>query len=196
MELGQTRQHVSDLFFYLYRRSLHPELFCIHKRVPVQRDRYQGEIWIMGLAHAVTVQSKGSCLTELACDESDLLPANGLATSFRFRGEKDHNETPSEGIRYMMSSQVERMTPNLFEVTHRDLVAHAKNRGLLVSYADWADDGLAPFTFIDFEARAKELHVYAFHAFPEELTILKTQSIFEVGTPRYEPLPLPHRHRH
>ena len=29
LELGQTQQHVSDSFFYLYRRSLHPELMAV-----------------------------------------------------------------------------------------------------------------------------------------------------------------------
>ena len=36
-----------------------------------------------------------------------------------------------------------------------------------------ADNGsLVPFTFADFEARDKELHVQAFHAFPADYTIL------------------------
>ena len=83
MELGQTRQRVSDQFFYLYRRSLHPELFCIHRKEPVRRERYQAEIWIMGLSHAVMFQRPGACMTELCCAETDLLPANGLASSFR-----------------------------------------------------------------------------------------------------------------
>ena len=40
--------------------------------------------------------------------------------------------------------------------------------------------GLTPFTFIDYEAKPTELHVFAFHAFPDDLTIVKTQSIFEL----------------
>ncbi len=182
LELGQTQQHVSDSFFYLYRRTLHPELFCIHKSEQIRRARYQAEIWVMGLAHIVSFQAGSGFLTELVCDESDLLPANGLATSFRLRGERDHNEAMTDGIKYMMSSQVERMSQNLFEVTHRDFVAQAKRRGVFVSFADWANDGLAPFTTIEYEARDKELHVYTYHAFPDELTLLKTQSIFEVST--------------
>ncbi|MCH8900645.1 MAG: DUF2617 family protein [Acidobacteria bacterium] len=138
----------------------------------------------MGLSHAVMFQRPGACMTELCCAETDLLPANGLASSFRFRGEKDHNEPATGGIRYMMSSQVERMSQNLFEVTHRDLVTQAQDRGTVVTFAEWADDGLPPFTLVEYEARAKELHVYVFHAFPDELTIVKTQSIFELAPVR------------
>ncbi len=46
---------------------------------------------------------------------------------------------------------------------------------------------LAPFSFVDFDARDHEFHVHAFHAFPEELTLLKTQSIFEIGRRKSAP---------
>lgn len=187
MELGQTQQSVSDLCFYLYRRPLHPELFCIHKNRRLQRGRYQANIWIMGLSHAVTVVGSEGCMTELTCAESDLLPANGLASTFRFRGERDHNEAMSDGIRYMMSSQVERLSQNLFEVTHRDLIRHSETHGLIATFDEWAGDGPVPFTYIEHEAREQELHVYTYHAFPEDLTILKTQSIFEVSPPNVRP---------
>jgi hypothetical protein len=52
---------------------------------------------------------------------------------------------------------------------------------MFVPFEEWAVEGLAPFTFVDFDARDHEFHVHAFHAFPEELTLLKTQSIFEIG---------------
>jgi hypothetical protein len=54
---------------------------------------------------------------------------------------------------------------------------------MFVSFDDQAQGGLAPFSFIDFDARDHELHIHAFHAFPEEQTLLKTQSIFEIGPP-------------
>jgi len=135
----------------------------------------------MGLSHAVTFQGGGGCVTELTCDESDLLPANGLAASFRMRGERDHTEPAMDGVRYLMSSQVERLTQNLFEATHRDMVRHSQQRGLLVSFDEWAADGPAPFTYIEHEARHREFHVYAYHAFPDDLSIVKTQSIFEIA---------------
>jgi hypothetical protein len=90
-------------------------------------------------------------------------------------------------MKYILSTQVERMTPQLFPATHGDYVHYAHNRGLFVSFDEWAVDGPAPFTFIDFDARDHEFHVHAFHAYPEELTLLKTQSIFEVGKPQLTP---------
>lgn len=185
MELGQTLQRVAEAKFALYRRALHPELFHIHESRHLERPSYQADIWIMGLSHAVTFQSGGRCITEVTTDDVEVLPQNGLVTSFQFRGERDHLEEFDDGIRYILSTQVERMTQNLFHASHRDLIRYAVNRGMLAQFDDWtAEENLVPFTFIDFEARDRELHVQAFHAFPADYTILKTQSILEVGGKR------------
>lgn len=190
MERGQTkqrRQRVEDLHFCLYQRAIHPELFQIHRVKRIEQPRYRAEIWVVGLTHVVTVQSGGVILTELITEDTELLPKVGLATSFRFRGERDHSQAFSEDVKYILSTQVERMTPQLYPATHRDYVHYAQNRGLYVPFEEWTHDNLVPFTFIDFDARDHEFHVHAFHAYPEELTLLKTQSIFEVGKPKLTP---------
>lgn len=187
MERGQTKQRVEDLHFCLYQRAIHPELFHVDRVKRVQQARYQAEIWIVGLTHVVTVQCEDHILTELIAEDTEVLPKVGLATSFRFRGERDHLQSFGNDVRYILSTQVERMTPQLFPATHRDYVHYAQNRGLFLSFDEWAHDGLAPFTFIDFDARDHEFHIHAFHAYPEELTLLKTQSIFEIGKPQISP---------
>lgn len=184
VQRSQTRQRVEDLHFCLYERAIHPELFHIHCVKQIKQARYQAEIWIVGLAHVVTVQCGDQILTELIVEDTEMLPKAGLSTSFRFRGERDHAQSFPNDMEYILSTQVERMTPQLFPATHRDYVHYAQNRGLYVSFPEWTHEGLAPFSFIDFDARDHEFHVHAFHAFPEDLTLLKTQSIFEIGKPR------------
>lgn len=186
MEQGQVIQRIDDLQFYLYQRGLHPELFNINQVKRVEHRRYTAEIWIVGLSHVVTVTHGKDCLAELITDDVSNLPKMGLATSFPFRGERDHMQSFGDNMRYILSSQVERMTPNLFPSSYRDLARYAEKRGLFQSFDKWETDGLAPFTFIDYEAREREFHVHAFHAFPESTTLLKTQSIFEVGPERHD----------
>ena len=120
-------------------------------------------------------------MTEVITDDAQYLPKTGLAASFRFRGERDHAQSFDDDLKYLLSTQVERLTPQLFPATHRDYVHYAQNRGVFVSFDEWASDGLAPFSLVDFDARDHELHIHAFHAYPDELSLLKTQSIFEIG---------------
>lgn len=180
VELGQTQQCVEELHFSLYQRALHPELFRISQVKRIEHRRYNAEIWITGLTHVVTVQFGDQYLAELVAEQSDLLPRMGLAHSFRFRGERDYSQSFPGGLRYILSSQVERMTSNLFPSTHRDLLRYAERRGMYETFDDWGHEGLVPLTFIDYEPREREFHVHAFHIFPMERTILKTQSIFEI----------------
>ncbi len=187
VERGHTGHRVEDLHFCLYQRAIHPELFHIDCVKRVERSRYQAEIWVVGLTHVVTVQSGDQVLTELITNDTEMLPRVGLATSFRFRGERDHLQSFGDDLKYILSTQVERMTTQLFPPTHRDYVHFAQNRGIYVAFDKWTHDGLVPFTFIDFDARDHEFHVHAFHAYPEECTLLKTQSIFEIGKPRLSP---------
>jgi hypothetical protein len=170
---------VDELHFSLYQRALHPELFHIYLAKRVEHRLYNAEIWIVGLAHVVTVEFRDGSLTEVVAEPSELLPRAGLANTFRFRGERDYSQTFPGGLQYILSTQVERMTANLFPATHRDLTADGQRRGLFQSFEDWTENEFVPFTLMDYEARDAEFHVHAFHVFPSELTIVKTQSIFE-----------------
>lgn len=183
VELGQTQQCVEELHFSLYQRALHPELFTIAQVKRIEHRFYNAEIWITGLGHVVTVQFGKNYLSELVSEQSELLPRVGLAHTFRFRGERDFSQSFPGGLKYILSTQVERMTPNLFPSTHRDLMRYAERRGMYSTFNEWGHDGLEALTFVDFEPREREFHVHAFHLFPAERTILKTQSIFEIEPP-------------
>jgi hypothetical protein len=190
VELGTTKQRSSDLNFFLYRRALHPELFHIFLDKHIRYGNFQADIWVIGLSHVVTIQSGGNIVTELTAVPSELLTDRNLVTQFRFRGERDFQYRFGDNIHYIFSSQVEEMTEHIFRTTYRDLIRYAKQKGMFVPYPQWAISGLEPFSFIDYETRASELHVHAYHAFPGEWRILRTQSIFETspgaGAPKSE----------
>lgn len=180
VEVGQTRQCVDELYFSLYQRALHPELFHIHQVKRIEHRQYNAEIWITGLAHVITVQFGEFYMTELVAEENELQPRVGLANTFRLRGDRDYSQSFPGGLRYILSSQVERMSANLYPSTHRDMLRYAKRRGIYTAFEEWSHEELTPFTFIDYEPRDAEFHVHAYHVFPFERTIVKTQSIFEI----------------
>ncbi len=181
MNAGSSIQQAVDLNLFLYDRPLHPELFRHYADFRVRQGDYQVDIWLVGLAHVVTVSRGGVALTELVAPESDVLPQRGILTHFRMKGERDLEKQTEEGWNYMVSTQVEQMEDALYKSVHNDLLQHAMKRGCYVLFEQWADgSGLVPFSYIDHEARAYEFHLHAFHAFPAERTIVKTQTIFEL----------------
>lgn len=181
LEVSITKQRSGDINFYLYKRALHPELFHIFLERHIAYSNFQADIWVLGLSHLVTIQAGDTMVTELAAVPNDLLTDRNLVTQFRFRGERDFQHRFNDSMRYIFSSQVEETTEHIFRTTYRDLVRYAQKRGLFVPYRQWTTNGLEPFTFIDYETRQHELHIHAYHAFPGEWRILRTQSIFETG---------------
>jgi hypothetical protein len=183
MELGHAIQQAVDLNLYLYDRALHPELFRHFLKMRVSQTRYHADISIIGLGHVVTVHCGVRSVTELIAGESDVLPSRGVLTRFRMKGERDLEKQIGDGWQYLISTQVETMEEPLFKAVHSDLYKHASKRDGFVPYEQWADGDMAPFSYIDHEARDREFHVHAFHSFPAERTIVKTQSIFEMPKP-------------
>jgi len=180
IELGSRVVQASDLHLFLFDRPLHPELFRHYRTFRVSQARYHADIWIVGLSHVVTVTSESRSITELVALESENLPSRGVLTRFRMKGERDLEREDDNGWQYLVSTQVETMEEPLYKSVHRDLIKHARARQGFVEYDQWAEGDLTPFSYIDYEARDREFHVHAFHAFPHENTVIKTQSIFDL----------------
>jgi hypothetical protein len=80
----------------------------------------------------------------------------------------------------MTDFQVEKMSPALYKNSHEDLKKFARNRGIFVKFPDSEIGGLEPFCYIDFEARRHEFHIHTFAAYPDQVIMIKTQSLFEL----------------
>ena len=179
MEIPKTNIAIDELMFSLYQRPLHPELFEIKAKRHLKTENYETIVWETGCSHMISVFVGDMCLSEVIANSKQLLPKRGLVERFKFKGQRNHKCTLSRGLSYMTDFQVERMSDNLYMKSKVDLEKFSKNRGLFVEYPESSSSGLTPFSYIDFEPRRNELHVHSFHAFPEQRTILKTQSLFD-----------------
>ncbi len=179
MSTGQ-QQAVGSLWYYLYDHPLHPELFDISRREFLEMRRYSARLWVTGCRHVIGFTVGDQTVTEVLADADAELPARGRLASLALRGEKAH-ETTVGGVRYMMNFQRETMSDRVYASTHDELARIGQTRGLFEDFPSWSQHpSLRPFSFLDFDANATHIHVFAYHAFPEDLTLVKIQSIFEV----------------
>ncbi len=179
MEIHQ-QQRVSELRFVVYNRALHPELFDIYHDHRIVKAKYEAQIWVTGLSHVIGFYRRDAVFSEVIANSGAELPIRGKLMSAAFRGERDKQFEHDDGIRYLTSFQIEQMSPRLYAKVHHDLVEHGASRGMYVPFPEWAAKAQTPFTYLDYEAKINQLHVFAYHAFPDELTLIKTQSIFEL----------------
>ncbi|MHC4260285.1 MAG: DUF2617 family protein [Planctomycetota bacterium] len=179
MEWPEINVAVEELTFSLFQRPLHPELFQIYAKRELKNKKYEACIWVTGCTHVATVHFGDICLSEVVSTPGQVLPQRGLIERFQFRGPRSHKCTLNRGISYMTDFQVEKMSANLYRQSHADLKRFARNRGLFVKFPTLEVGGLPPFCYIDFEAKQGELHVHTFAAYPDQVTMIKTQSLFE-----------------
>ena len=179
MDSPQINIAIDELTFSLFQRTVHPELFQIYAKRQLKTDKYEANIWITGCTHVASVHAKNVCLTEVVSAPGQMLPQRGLIERFRFRGPRSHKCTLSRGLSYMTDFQIEKMSANLYRQSHIDLEKFARNRGVFIKFPALEVDGLQPFCYIDYEARQSELHIHTFAAYPDQVTMIKTQSLFD-----------------
>lgn len=179
MNVPKSNVAVETLQFSLFQRPMHHELFNIYAERKFQTEKYESIIWITGCSHVAGVFTDRLALSEVVAGPKQLLPQRGLIERFHFRGPKTHKCTLSKGVSYMTDFQVEKMNSDLYRQTHKDLEKFARNRGIFVKFKPQGEQQLQPFSYIDYEARKDELHIHTFSAFPDQLTMIKTQSLFD-----------------
>lgn len=172
------RPRVEDLVFRLFDRPVHPELFDTLAHRTVRRDGYAISARITPTGHALEWTRGAAVLTEVIAARDQLLPERGRVLSHRFQGER-LGRSRLAAVRYEMSSQVEVLPPEVFRHVHDELVLDGTRRGLLFHFRPHNRLGLTPLGFVTVEPLPSGLAVSAFHTFPDEFAVVKTQSLIE-----------------
>jgi len=179
MSVFSLRPRVADLVFQLYARPLHPELFETLAFRKIQREDYELTVRITRSGHVFTWQNRHLFLTEVTAARSDPLPAKRLLLSYRMRGERSDKLTCMRGLNYQTSFQVEVLPPEVYYHVHDEILADGNKRGLLHNFQPNHRLSLAPLGHVSVEAGPEFLVLSAFHTFPEEHTVVKSQSLLE-----------------
>jgi hypothetical protein len=179
MSVYLLRPRVGDLVFQLYGRPLHPEFFDILATRKIQREDYELTVRITRTGHVITWENRDVCLTEVTAAADQLLPERRRLISYRMRSEHSDSLALSHGISYQMCFQVEVLSPEIFLHIHDEILADGSKRGLLHNFQPNHRLSLAPLGFVIAEGRPGCLCLTTFHTFPDEHTVVKSQSLIE-----------------
>jgi hypothetical protein len=174
------RPPIEEMAFQLYGRPLHPELFEVLSARRIRRSGYVLDLWITTTGHVITWRDGPSQLTEIVAGPEQL-PDWGQLLHHRLRGERCDMLGSTPGVHYQVSFQVESLSPENFITVHRELLAEGGKGGLLHAGAPNHRWALTPVSSIHIEAWGGGLSLSTFHTFPDELSIVKTQSLIEHG---------------
>lgn len=173
------RPRVSELVFRLYDRSLHPELFEPLATRRVEQDGYRLTVQITRTGHTLSWSRGSTRLTEVTATADQELPQAGRRLAHRFHGERGGRCDIPPGVRYQVGSHVEVLPPEQFLHVHEELLADGARKGMLYHFRPDHRLSLSPLGVVIVETLPRCLSVSAFHTFPDEFALVKTQSLIE-----------------
>jgi hypothetical protein len=173
------RSRVSDLVFQVFSRSVHPDWFTVRTHRRLIQERWEADLRIIEGGHAINFRSGVVRMTEVLAGPETLLPEPGLLFHSQIRHERTATLRPSEAIEYQTCFEVERVDPEVFAHLTQEMVLDADRSRLLHCFAPTNRMAPAPMTHLRYESRGSGLIIHAFHTFPEEHAIVRTQSLFE-----------------
>jgi hypothetical protein len=172
------RPKVAELVFQLYGRPLHPELFEVYQSRTVRRANYEAKIDITSAGHVVTWRYGGLTLTEVAAAANHPLPEKRRLMCYCLKGKRSDRVECRGGVRYEMNFQLEPVDPEVFWTFQQELTEDGQRQGMLHKFDASGRIALGALSYINVESRTRRLVVQAFHTFPDDYAIVKSESIF------------------
>ncbi len=172
------RPRGKELVFQLYGRSLHPELFESYASRTLERGGYRCTLDITSAGHVISWRYGGITLTEVSASAQQPLPQKRRLISYRLRGRRNDALKTRGGVNYQMEFEVEAAAPEVFYTYQQDLAQLSQRQGLLYHFAPSGRMSLGAVSYMHVETRARKLLVQAFHTFPDDYAIVKSQTVF------------------
>jgi hypothetical protein len=174
------RPKVAELVFRLYGRPLHPELFEIYSSRVVKRGDYQAKIDITSTGHVMTWRYAGLTLTEVVTSACPPLPERRRLMSYRLKGQRNDRVQCRGGVTYEVSFQLEPVEPEVFWTFQDELTRDAGRQGMFHKFDSSGRIALGAMSYINVETRSRHLMIQAFHTFPDDYAIVKSQSLIQI----------------
>ena len=173
------RPKVKELTFQLFSRSLHPELFEVFKTRHIQRGSYEAQVDITRDGHVITFQHHSVTIAEVASAQSQPLPQRRRLLAHPIAGERSE-VVNCRGIEYQTSFQLEVVPHEIFWSFQQELSQDSELRGMVHFFDNNGRMATGAMSYVNLETRQNSLLIQAFHTFPDDLAIIKSQSVFSV----------------
>jgi len=174
------RPKVAELVFQLYGRPLHPELFEVYTSRTISRGDYTADVQITSAGHVITWRYQGLTLTEVAAAAHHPLPQKRRLVSHKLRGERSEQVQCRGGVNYHVNFSLEPVDPAIFWTFQQELSLDGEREGMLHRFDASGRMALGAISYVNAESRNRSLLIQAFHTFPDDYAIVKSQTLFEI----------------
>ncbi len=179
MHVQLIRPQATQLSFRLYERSLHPELFDAYAEASLLTADLQATCRICLGGHSVTLAHGGRVVTEVVGSDEDDFPEFGQCVRHRLRNGRDATAHLRSGAKYHWGAHVEFTDPEVFDYLHSELVSEIPSATLSYQFPAMHRLRPGPISLLILESLPHALSIRSFHTFPDDLAVLRTQSLLK-----------------
>ena len=170
------QQSICNLKFYLLQSMQLPANLTVLRKRVIDQPRYQLVLRIVGVSHAVSIQTGEVSLTEIvACSEVDAARPN-LVSAQRLNMVTAYRHCFA-GLEYAIDWDVRRLSQNAFSEIARNLVSQQHAGRLLYQFPTrmFQREGV-PLTCVDVSCAEGRALIQTYHTYPEELGFVTTRT--------------------
>ncbi|MEL6110797.1 MAG: DUF2617 family protein [Planctomycetota bacterium] len=182
MPVLSVRPKVAELAFHVFSRTLHPELYKVHRTRRIERSAYHAQVDITNCGHVITWRSVANApvtICEVATSAHQPLPSKRCLISNPLRGSRTEQAT-ARGVSYRTHYQLEPVEPDLFFMVQQQLTKEP-TEGLLHLFDASGRMALGALSYVNVETRRTSMLVQAIHTFPDDYAIVKVESLFSLA---------------
>lgn len=187
MWVHDTRPAAKVLRYQVYARALHPELFEVCSTRIIEHLGYVLTLRMCEAGHLVELRRNGETIMEINIDEGREIPERGRCLSVPLGTGRDLEAQLLPDVSFQASVQLERLEPHVFERLTREF--HADIRRATLSHVFGSRNRMRPgaVSLLFAECSPRSIGIHAFHTFPDDLAIVRTQSLYEFSGPSRRP---------
>ena len=179
MHTQPLRPSITETSYRFFDRPLHPELFNPAVVGRIRAGQYE---MVMGLCqggHFLQMSSEGQTIVEVTAPDNQILSTYGLQQTYFFNDEEELVVEAEQPFGYHFAGQVDAVDFHVFTRVQMELEVEASKAFLAFQFPPHHRLLPGPLSLAQVEGNERMLTVNTFHTFPEDLVVLRTQTLFE-----------------
>lgn len=180
MEVGPGGVRVSDRVFRIFGKAIHPEWFSVRAHERYALGPWEADVRIVQGGHVVVFRAGSTVVTEILGARESPLPVGGLLLDSPVEGEHTESIRAGRDVAYQSCHEVERVDPEVFRHLCDEARLDATPGRLFHAFVPAHRFAPRPISLVRVDRLARGISIQAFHSFPDELAVLRSQSLFEL----------------
>ena len=179
MPIQTARPDAADMILRTFERSVHPELFEASSQCTLNFGGNRACLRLGHTGHVLEFRSEESTVTEVAATKHEEFPLNRRVVDRRLIGYRTHMVDLPQ-VRYHCSYQLEHVPLDVYLQLHREFEMDARGATLSHTFSGSSPQRPDCISFLKCDILQEGLVVHAFHTFPDNAAVLRTQTLFEL----------------